>query len=99
MKYISFHNSTFALKHILKCKWQGHKVWHTPCCTCFDVGTWKPISMWYEDLNGKFESQAWTKVPADAKLRGYVVNNNTRMMMIALSMDFDLQRHIINQSN
>jgi hypothetical protein len=39
------------------------------------------------------------KIPADAKLRGYVVNNNTRMMMIASSMDFDLQRHIINQSN
>lgn len=55
--------------------------------------------MWYEDLKGKFESQAQTKIPADAKLRGYVVNNNTRMMMIALSMNFDLQRHIINQSN
>ncbi len=29
VKYLSFHNSSFALRYFLKkCKWQGHSVTH-----------------------------------------------------------------------
>ncbi len=31
VKYLSFHDSSFYLKILLKCKWQGHSVTHTPC--------------------------------------------------------------------
>jgi len=28
LKYLSFHNSSFALRYFLKCRWQGHIVTH-----------------------------------------------------------------------
>jgi hypothetical protein len=28
VKYLSSHNSSFALKYYLKCKWQGNSVTH-----------------------------------------------------------------------
>jgi hypothetical protein len=30
LKYLSFHNSSFALRYFLKCKWQGHTQCDTP---------------------------------------------------------------------
>jgi hypothetical protein len=29
VKYLSFHNFSFALRFIFQCKWQGHNVTHT----------------------------------------------------------------------
>jgi hypothetical protein len=38
VKYLSFHNSSFALKiHIFSCKWQGHSGQHTHCFTHDEV--------------------------------------------------------------
>jgi hypothetical protein len=28
VKYLSFHNSSFALRYVLKCKWQGQSATH-----------------------------------------------------------------------
>jgi len=30
LKYLSFHNSSFALKILFHVKWQGHSMTHTP---------------------------------------------------------------------
>ncbi len=35
VEYLSFHNSSFALKILLKCKWQGHGVIDTPLVNSF----------------------------------------------------------------
>jgi hypothetical protein len=34
VKYLSFHNSSFALKYFKKCKWQGHSVTHPLVYIC-----------------------------------------------------------------
>jgi hypothetical protein len=37
VKYLSFHNSSFAFRYFFKSKWQGHTVRHNPCCISLEV--------------------------------------------------------------
>jgi hypothetical protein len=44
VKYLSFHNSFFCLKLLLKCKWQGHSVTHPLLVKSLEKKSYK--SMW-----------------------------------------------------
>jgi hypothetical protein len=60
VKYLSFHNSSFALRYILlKCKWQGHSVTHP----LFEL---RSIASYYQVrsvITGKSVGQLWFPPP------------------------------------
>jgi hypothetical protein len=67
LKYLSFHNSSFALRYFLKCKWQGHTQCDTPL-----------VMNWVRTCTGLlvqkvgFQPNPWSEICLSSDLRDFM---------------------------